>query len=185
MVCVSIELSMTLRRYHNAALVSIAARASRIADASFLFSKHSNADRLSCAILQHKDSRNHIALNGTFVWSESANPSTLFGRLASRVESASRTSANSLSMSSLRKSNVNLRALWRRACARPSLIWQVALPCYASAERGDDQVSVPLTHSEVIRVRDGLSLSPPDKEASTSSGVRRPANATTKHKPMR
>jgi hypothetical protein len=30
---------------------------------------------------------------------------------------------------------------------------------------------VPLTHSEVIRVRDALSLSPTDKQASTSSGL--------------
>jgi hypothetical protein len=30
---------------------------------------------------------------------------------------------------------------------------------------------VPLTHSEVIRVRDAHSLSPADKEASTSSGL--------------
>jgi hypothetical protein len=47
----------------------------------------------------------------------------------------------------------------------------VALPCYANAERGDGQVSVPLTHSEVIRVRDAHSLSPADKEASASSGL--------------
>ena len=53
---------------------------------------------------------------------------------------------------------------------RPSLIWQVALPRYANAERGDGQVSVPLTHSEVIRVRDALSLNPVNKEASTSTG---------------
>src|SRR5258708_35573281 len=36
----------------------------------------------------------------------------------------------------------------------PPLIWRVALPCSANAEHGDCQVSVPLTHSEGIRVRD-------------------------------
>lgn len=45
--------------------------------------------------------------------------------------------------------------------ARPLLIWQVALSCYASAERGDRQVSVPLTHSEVIRVRDRPNIPKP------------------------
>lgn len=54
---------------------------------------------------------------------------------------------------------------------RPLLIWQVALPCYANAERGYWLVSVPLTHSEVIRVRDALSLSPANKDASASSGL--------------
>jgi hypothetical protein len=63
------------------------ARASRIADASFFFSKHSSAERLNCAILQHNDSRNHTALKGTFVIAESANPSTLFGRLVSSAAS--------------------------------------------------------------------------------------------------
>jgi hypothetical protein len=49
-------------------------------------------------------------------------------------------------------------ATWR---ARPLLIWRVALPCYASAERGDWRVSVPLTHSEVIRVRDRPNIPKP------------------------
>lgn len=61
-------------------------------------------------------------------------------------------------------------ALWRHAARGPHgsqsptrslLICQVALPCYANAERGDCQVSVPLTHSEVIRVRDRPNIPKP------------------------
>lgn len=62
-------------------------------------------------------------------------------------------------------------ALWRHTTRGFHLSGKWLYRAMLDAERGDCQVSVPLPTSEVIRVRDALSLSPIDKEASTSSGL--------------